>query len=141
MILWKDPCLLRGRGSRNKLEIDDEGKYSDPLIEFRENLFNLIMDRIGGHLKHKQLYKDVSCLNPETVNIIAEKSLEHEALEGYFDYGSLGLKYFDTEDAIISITFNTSYFNGMRNRCLLLTRNAVIGNISSALTCYAAYVR
>ena len=49
--------------------VNDEGNSSDPLTDFRVNVFNLIMDRIGQSLElrfvqHKQLYKELSCLDP-----------------------------------------------------------------------------
>jgi hypothetical protein len=48
--------------------VNVEGNSSDPLADFRVNVFNLIMDRIGQSLElrfvqHKQLYK-LSCLDP-----------------------------------------------------------------------------
>ena len=51
------------------------------------NVFNLIMDRIVQSLElrfvqHKQLYKDVSYLDPAKFKTTAEKDLEDEALEG-----------------------------------------------------------
>ena len=51
-------------------ELDnDQGNSSDPLADFRVNVFNLIMDRIVQSLElrfvqHKQLYKDLSFLYP-----------------------------------------------------------------------------
>jgi len=51
--------------------VNDEGNSSDPLADFRVNVVNLIMDRIVQSLElrcvqHKQLYKDLSCLDPAT---------------------------------------------------------------------------
>ena len=67
--------------------VNDEGNSSDPLVDFRVNVFNLIMDRIGQSLElrfvqHKQLYKELSCLDPSMFKTTAEKGLEDEALEG-----------------------------------------------------------
>uniref|UniRef100_A0A0L8H745 HAT C-terminal dimerisation domain-containing protein n=1 Tax=Octopus bimaculoides TaxID=37653 RepID=A0A0L8H745_OCTBM len=66
--------------------VNDEGSSSDSLTNFRVNVFNLIMDRIVKSLEskfvqHKQLYKDLSCLDPAKFKTIAEKSLEVKALE------------------------------------------------------------
>ena len=49
--------------------VKDERDSSDPLADFRVNVFNLIMDRIVQSLElrfvqHKQLYKDLSFLYP-----------------------------------------------------------------------------
>ncbi|GBN04308.1 hypothetical protein AVEN_188264-1 [Araneus ventricosus] len=46
---------------------NDEGNSSDPLVDFRVNVFNLIMDCIVQSLEdrfvqHKQLYKDLLIL-------------------------------------------------------------------------------
>jgi hypothetical protein len=67
--------------------VNDEGNSSDPLADFRVNVFNLIMDRIVQSLElrfvqHKQLYKDLSSLDPAKFKTTAEKGLEDEALEG-----------------------------------------------------------
>jgi hypothetical protein len=66
--------------------VNDEGNSSDPLADFRVNVFNLIMDRIVQSLElrfvqHKQLYKDLSSLDPAKFKTTAEKGLEDEALE------------------------------------------------------------
>ena len=66
---------------------DDERNSSDSLADFRVNVFSLIMDRIVQSLEsrfvqHKQLYKDLSCLDPVKFKTIAKKGLEDEALEG-----------------------------------------------------------
>ena len=50
-------------------------------------MFSLIMDRIVQSLEscfvqRKQLYKDLSCLDPAKFKTVAEKGLEDEALEG-----------------------------------------------------------
>ena len=67
--------------------VNDEGNSSDPLADFRVNVFNLIMDRIVQSLElrfvqHKQLYKDLSCLDPTQFKTTTEKGLEDEVLEG-----------------------------------------------------------
>jgi hypothetical protein len=61
------------------------------LADFRVNVFNLIMDRIVQSLElrfvqHKQLYKDLSSLDPAKFKTTAEKGLEDEALEGNLYY-------------------------------------------------------
>ncbi|XP_077290366.1 zinc finger MYM-type protein 1-like [Arctopsyche grandis] len=66
---------------------NDEGNSSDPLADFRITVFNLIMDRIVQSLQsrfihHKQLYKDLSWLDPANFKIIAEKGLDDIALDG-----------------------------------------------------------
>ncbi|XP_064089909.1 uncharacterized protein LOC135203907 [Macrobrachium nipponense] len=65
----------------------DKGSSSDPLVGFRINVFNLIMDRIVQSLEsrfvqHKQLYKDLSCLDSTNFKTIAEKGLKDGALRG-----------------------------------------------------------
>lgn len=67
--------------------IDDEINSSDSLADFRVNVFNPIMDRIlqsleSRFVQHKQLYKDLSCLDPAKFKTIAERCLVDEALEG-----------------------------------------------------------
>ena len=67
--------------------VNDERDSSDPLADCRVNVFNLIMDRIVQSLElrfaqHKQLYKDLSSLDPTKFKTTAENGLEGEALEG-----------------------------------------------------------
>ena len=55
------------------------------------NVFNLLMDRNVQSLElqfvqHKQLYKDLSCLDPAMFKTTAEKGFEDEALEGNLYY-------------------------------------------------------
>ncbi|GBN70425.1 hypothetical protein AVEN_227428-1 [Araneus ventricosus] len=77
---------------------NDEGNSSDPVIGFRVNVFILIMDRIVQSLEdrfvqHKQLYKDLSCLDPVNFKTIVEKGLEDEALEGIMKLFPQSSKY------------------------------------------------
>ncbi|XP_064100752.1 uncharacterized protein LOC135211369 [Macrobrachium nipponense] len=77
---------------RNKIKMadelaSDEGSSSDPQVDFRVSVFYLIMDRIvqsleSRFIQHKQLYKDLSCLDSTNFKTIAEKDLEDEALRG-----------------------------------------------------------
>ena len=53
-----------------------------PLTDFRVNVFNLKMDRIVQSLElwfvqNKQLYKDLSCLDPAKFKTTTKKGLEN----------------------------------------------------------------
>ncbi|GBL92030.1 hypothetical protein AVEN_102585-1 [Araneus ventricosus] len=77
---------------------NDEGNSSDPLVDFRVNVFSLIMDRIVQSLEdrfvqHKQLYKDLSCLDPVNFKTIVEKGLEDEILKGIMKLFPQSRKY------------------------------------------------
>ncbi|XP_077295474.1 zinc finger MYM-type protein 1-like [Arctopsyche grandis] len=91
---FKQRCLLKEEKNEKEKKkrmadevTNDEGNSSDPLADFRITVFNLIMDRIVQSLQsrfihHKQLYKDLSWLDPANFKIIAEKGLDDIALDG-----------------------------------------------------------
>ena len=67
--------------------VNDERNSSDPLADFRVNVFNLRMDCSVQSLElrcvqHKQLNKELSSLVPAKFKTTAEMGLEDEALEG-----------------------------------------------------------
>lgn len=124
--------MLKDRGRRLEWQMS----LLIPLAYFRVNVFNLKMDRIVQSLElrfvqHKQLYKDLSCLDPAKFKTTVEKGLEDEALEGIMksflqiskDQVTLELFSFASNFDVLKLLLNDgeNYMGSSCNNCKTLS--------------------